>query len=283
MTTAVGLIGQQADARAESVVETLFETLSARPDVEVRVDTATATALGTDAGATTDELAASDLAVSVGGDGTFLYTARTVGTTPIIGINLGEVGFLTAVDAAEATETVIRAVDRYQTDRLSVRDLSTLAVDGPETGSLPVAVNEVVVQARRRGASANVTFDLDVNGERYATERADGVLVATPTGSTAYNLSEGGPLVHPAVDATIVTVMCPQTGTRSIVVDGDATVTVTARPTAETGAATGHLVVDGQTDKSVTLPTTVAVERAATPVRVAGPGGNFFDALEKLS
>ncbi len=283
MTTAVGIIGQRTNAQAEAVVETLLETLTPRTDVEIRVDTTTATALEVDEGTPADELAACDLAVSVGGDGTFLYTARTVGATPILGINLGEVGFLTAVDPADATEAVTDAIERYQQGTLTVYDLPTLEVGGPDTEELPGAVNEVVVQARRRGASANVTFDLEVDGTHYATERADGVLVATPTGSTAYNLSEDGPLVHPRVDATVVTVMCPQTGTRPLVISDDATITVTARSTTETATATGHLVIDGRDRQEIALPTTVTVERAGTPARIVGPGVDFFEALEKLS
>ena len=283
VTTAVGIIGQRTNAQAEAVVETLLEVLTPRSDVDVRIDTTTATALGVDTGASTDELAACDLAVSVGGDGTFLYTARTVGATPILGINLGEVGFLTAVDPADATEAVTNAIERYQRGELTVHDLPTLKVRGTDTDALPVAVNEVVVQARRRGASANVTFDLEVNGTHYATERADGVLVATPTGSTAYNLSEDGPLVHPRVGATVVTVMCPQTGTRPLVVDADATVTITANSTTEAATPTGHLVVDGRDRQEISLPTTVTIEQARTPARIAGPGVDFFEALEKLS
>ncbi len=285
MDTRVGIIGKRTNPRAEAVVKRLVSTFTDIDGVEIVIDEATAEAIEVGAAATTAELTQCDLAVSVGGDGTFLYTARTVGTTPILGINLGEVGFLTAVDPKEAIDTVQTAVTRYQEGILSVTSLPRLQATGTNELDVPAAVNEVVIQTRRRGAGSNITIEVSIDGQQYVTEQADGILLATPTGSTAYNLSESGPIVHPAVNGTIVTTMSPATGTRPLVVDETATVTIEVRQgTGDTaGYTTGYVVVDGRNQRHIELPTTVTIERAEQPLRIAGPGVDFFRALEKLS
>jgi NAD+ kinase len=270
----VGIVGQRGRERAVEVTAGVRDHLLER-GVDVVVDESTAAALGAD-GVPTDRLAVCDLAVSIGGDGTFLYAARAAGTTPIMGVNLGEVGFLNGVSPDRAVEEVDAAVDDCLDGDLSVREAPRLRADGADW-SLDPAINEVLVQGPRRGASVTATIEVAVDGSTYTCETADGVLVATPTGSTAYNLSEGGPLVHPSVDALVVTPMFSRDGTRPLVVDADASIELAVED-----ADAGHVVTDGRQAREVAAPFSVTVGVSDEPLRIAGPDVDYFEALGKL-
>ncbi|MDR9412254.1 MAG: NAD(+)/NADH kinase, partial [Haloferacaceae archaeon] len=211
-----------------------------------------------------DEFAAADLIVSIGGDGTFLFAAATAGSTPIVGVNLGEVGFLNAVDPAHAVETVGRLLrDLREGDPLPIRRLDRLAVTG---AAVDPAINEIVIQAPTRGAAAPLTLTIDVDEERYLRTEADGVMVATSTGSSAYNLSEGGPLIHPTVPAMVVTMMADRAHHPTLVLPTAASVQITVE-----GPPEAVVVSDGRTRAEVALPQTVAVVRHGTSVSLVEP------------
>jgi NAD+ kinase len=270
----VGIVARRDDPRAASLAADVRDALRA-DGVTVAVDEATADALGV-AGRPADALADCALVVSIGGDGTFLYTARNVGTTPIMGVNLGEVGFLTVTPPEEAIETVHRAVDRLrETDAPAFQRLPRVRADGD--GVDLTALNEVTVLGDR-GHGRGIDAEVLVDGERYTGGHADGVLVATPAGSTAYNLSEGGPLLHPSVEGFVVTGMCAAGPMPPLVVAPDAVVTVrvTAAP------ASAVVVGDGRRHHTIEPPTSVRIRRAQDPVRVAGPPLDLFAALSKL-
>jgi NAD+ kinase len=122
-----------------------------------------------------------------------------------------------------------------------------------------------------------VSVEVRVDGSLYTSGHADGVLVATPTGSTAYNLSEGGPLVHPRVPGFVVTEMCGEESMPPLVVDTAATITVRIDD-----ADSAVAVSDGRVRRSVVPPSEIRLSRAETPVYVAGPPLDFFTALGKL-
>jgi len=282
----VGLVGQKDNSRAASVVADICERLDAT-GVDLAVDETTARALDSawsagppapaEIGVPVDEMADCDLVVSIGGDGTFLFTARGAGSTPIMGVNLGEVGFLNAIPPEAAVETVATEVERAQREgRVETREMPRIAAAG-EDWTLPAALNEVVVQGPRRGHGGGAALEVRVDGSLYTSGEADGVLVATPTGSTAYNLSEGGPLVHPEVGSLVVTEMCAEESMPPLVVDPDTTVTV--RVEAPDGS---YAVSDGRARQELDAPTQVSIERADEPVRVAGPPLDFFAALSKI-
>jgi len=271
----VGVVAQKGNVRAAGLASDLRERLAGR-DVAVAVDEATAAELDVD-GVTADAMAACDLVVSIGGDGTFLYVARGVGSVPILGVNLGEVGFLNAVPPENAEEALLEEVRRFrETGTVRARELPRLAAAG-DGWSLDPAVNEIVVQGPQRGHGAGAGFEVRVDGELYSGGHADGVLVATATGSTAYNLSEGGPLITPDAGDYVVTEMCATEAMPSLVVDDDATVTVRIDD-----ADAGHVISDGRETRTLDPPAAVTVETAAEPVRLAGPPVNFFEALNKL-
>ena len=218
-----------------------------------------------------------DLVVSIGGDGTFLYAARGAGSTPIMGVNLGEVGFLNALAPEEAVETVVAEVEHIQkTGSARTRAVPRLRASG-DGWTLSPALNEVVIQGTHRGSGGGGEFEIRVDGSLYTSGHADGVLVATPTGSTAYNLSEGGPLVHPALGGILITGMAQTDGMPPLVVDVDSDVTVSL-----SAADEGVVVTDGRIREAVSPPETVTVTRANEPIRLAGPPLDFFTALRKL-
>lgn len=222
-------------------------------------------------------LADCDLAVSIGGDGTFLFAARNADGTPLLGVNLGEVGFLTAVEPEAAVETVCAVVEEIrERGAPQTRHAPRLVAEGPDW-TLPPAVNEVVLAGSRRGHGGGIDVTVDVDGERYTEGHADGVLVATPVGSTAYNVSEGGPLVHLGVDGLVVTVMAGDGTMPPLVVPAAATITLRAA-----GASDAVAAVDGRIRQPVQPPATIEVGLADEPLAIAAPSLEYFDALAKL-
>ncbi|MCK4461230.1 MAG: NAD(+)/NADH kinase [candidate division Zixibacteria bacterium] len=143
-----------------------------------------------------------DILISMGGDGTFLATARSVGSsgTPVLGINLGSLGFLTQLRPHQL-ENALNAIVRGEY-LIEERMLLKTVVEGRPKLESPYALNEVVID---NGPIARlIGINLRVNGEELVTYKADGLILATPTGSTAYSLAAGGPILHPAMEAIVV-------------------------------------------------------------------------------
>jgi NAD+ kinase len=267
----LGIVAQRDNPRAAALAGDIRDAV----DVGVVVDDATAEAIDAP-GVPVEEMRDRDLVVSIGGDGTFLFVARNAGATPVMGVNLGEVGFLNVTAPEAAVAAVRRAVEQYERDALPIQDLPRVRASG-DGWSLPPALNEVVVMGDRRGPGGGAEVEVRVDGSLYSGGAADGVLVATPTGSTAYNLSEGGPLVHPAAAGLVVTEMCARGGMPPLVVGPDSEVVVRVD-----GPDRGLVVSDGRRVREVRPPTDVTVRRSETPVRIAGPDLDFFAALGKL-
>ncbi|MEY7850589.1 NAD(+)/NADH kinase [Natrarchaeobius sp. A-rgal3] len=275
MDVDVGIVAQRGNERARKLTEALLDALECEA-VAVVVDEETGGTIDA-ASVPVAEMADRDLVVSIGGDGTLLFVARAVGSTPILGVNLGEVGFLNAVSPADAVDVVTDLVDRRRGgDTLEGQTLERLRARG-DGWTLEPALNEIVVHGPRRGHGGGATIEIRVDGERYADGHADGVLVATPTGSTAYNLSEGGPLVHPTADALVVTQMAADEAMPPLVVDPDSALELTVSDT-----ETAYAISDGRNRHRLEAPTTVSVSLAADPVTLVGPKTNFFGGLEKL-
>lgn len=144
-----------------------------------------------------------DFALSVGGDGTFLTTASLVGhlDIPILGINCGHLGYLAEVQ----TNDIDAVLDQLITNNYTIEQRRMLEVSCQQDGKIasPYALNEIAVL--KSGLSSMIAVDVTLNGEFLHQYKADGLLIATPTGSTAYNLSVGGPLLDPHVSAIILT------------------------------------------------------------------------------
>ncbi|WP_435063124.1 NAD(+)/NADH kinase [Halobaculum sp. EA56] len=270
----VGIVAQKGNGRAAYLAADLRDRLR-RADVSVAVDEATADALDLD-GVPVSAMDGVDLVVSIGGDGTFLYAARGAGGVPVLGVNLGEVGFLNAVPPDEAVDAVLAEVEAFRGDGMRVREAPRIAAECDGWTSEPAA-NEVVVQGARRGRGGGVGYEVRVDGSLYAGGHADGVLVSTPTGSTAYNLSERGPLVHPGVEGLVVNEMCAEGGMPPLLVAPDAEVSVTL-----TDAGEAVVITDGRGQRTVDVPAEVTVSTTEPPMRLAGPAPDFFEALGKL-
>ncbi|MGH2404342.1 MAG: NAD(+)/NADH kinase [bacterium] len=166
-----------------------------------------------------------DLLVVLGGDGTILSAARlSAGRVPILGVNMGGFGFLAEV----ALDELPAAIERVTAGGSNIDERAMLSAEitqGDTVRRRCLALNDMVVA--KTGVARLVRVATWVNGEHLSTYPADGVIVATPTGSTAYSLSAGGPIVHPQVDVIVVTPICPHTLTaRPVVVSGGATVAV---------------------------------------------------------
>jgi NAD+ kinase len=271
MEVRVGVVTRRSNQRAATLAAELRSSVGAT----VLFDEQTAAALGTD-GYPVSAMRECSMVVSIGGDGTFLEAARAAGGVPVMGVNLGEVGFLNAVAPEEAVDTVTEEVARIrETGEPRVREMPQVRATGGDW-VLPPALNEVTVLGGQRGRNNGVDVEVSIDGRRYDDTHADGVLVATPTGSTAYNLSEGGPIVHPDVGGLVVTEMVAGEPMPPLVVDLDSTVEIAV------AGAEAVAVAHGRTTRGLPPPATVTVGRAGTPVRVAGPPLDFFTALGKL-
>lgn len=168
-----------------------------------------------------------DLLVTFGGDGTLLRGARAMQgrPVPILGVNFGRVGFLTAVSRDQVNE----ALDGFASGRhwISQRAMLSGMVCLPDgsNGERVTVLNDVVLH--KGGVARVVRFNLSVDGDPIGAVSADGVVVASPTGSTAYSLSAGGPVVMPTIDAMIITPICAHSlSVRPVVVPGSATVRI---------------------------------------------------------
>jgi NAD+ kinase len=220
------------------------------------------------------EQAELDALVTFGGDGTLLRGARVLNgrETPILGVNLGRVGFLTTA----TRETLDPALDalvagRYVTERRQALAASIRDGQGHER-STQMAVNDVAVH--KGGVARVVRVNVFINGENVGPYSADGIIVATPTGSTAYSLSAGGPIVVPGVEAMVVTPIAAHTlAVRPLVVPG--TYRIVIEPMA--GWADDLLVsFDGQTGTTLAPGESVDVRRADHRVCLIRLGGDGF-------
>ena len=224
---------------------------------------------------------APSLVIVLGGDGTLLAVARIFAAvgTPILSVNLGFLGFLTEVRLADLYTTLDAWCDGCHVMDMRAMLHSSLWRGGAEHSSYR-ALNEVVVS---KGDIARMgEFAVELDGKSVARFRADGVIVSTPTGSTAYTLAANGPIVTPDVDAMIVTPICPHLLTlRPIVVRGDARLSVRVEGISNVAI----LTVDGQVAVELQKGDELLCHRSECTVKLVKMGGSgFFDALRsKLS
>ena len=217
--------------------------------------------------------------VVFGGDGTILRTARAAApqAIPILGVNLGAFGFLAEVNGPDV-ETALRRLlaGDYQLDeRMMLR--ARVERTAP-TAQEFIALNDIVLT--KSGYARLVKLDTHVNGEHLATHLADGLIVATPTGSTAYSLSAGGPIVHPAVDGIVLTPICAHTlNSRAVLVSGGDTIAIRVEPVG-TAPPPPILTVDGQEGFPLRIGDEVRVARSPHRTRLVRLGrGGFYSIL----
>lgn len=218
------------------------------------------------------------LIIVLGGDGTLLSVARLIEErdVPILGVNLGSLGFLTEIGMDElypVLENVIRG-------DFTVENRIMLDVFIYREGKMVAnycALNDVVIN---RGTLARIVYlEIKINGLYVTTYRSDGLIIATPTGSTAYSLAAGGPIVYPTMNALILSPICPHTLTnRPIVIPDDVKIEINLITPDEDALAT----LDGQVGYSLNYRDSIEVKKAKNTIKlIQSPGKNYYEVLRK--
>jgi NAD+ kinase len=275
----VGIISKPKKAEVREIVPPLVEWLHER-SVEAFIDKETGAIMQTKEHCLTrNEMPGRvDLLIVLGGDGTLLATARALNRlpVPILAVNLGGLGFLTEITREElypTLETVVAGT--HQTEGRVQIEGELIRADEILTSFL--ALNDVVLN---KGAIARILdFELRVNGELVTTYKSDGLIVSTPTGSTAYSLAAGGPIVTPSVEAFVVTPICAHTLTQRPLVLPD---TVKIEVTVKSQREAAYLTVDGQVGIAAHSEDVVRMRKANSVVELVRPPSTpYFEILQK--
>ena len=216
-----------------------------------------------------------DLVVVLGGDGTLLSVARSLaGSIPILGVNMGNLGFLTEVPRSELYPSVMKFLEGdYDVDERALLDVSLRRASGEEVSYR--VLNDAVIN--KSALARIIELVVTVDGHRVATYRSDGLIISTPTGSTAYNLAAGGPILNPQLPVVVVTPICPHTLTlRPIVVPDSASVELRL----ETSHEEVYLTLDGQEGAQIDYGDTIRLRRSKDVVRLVKTSDRtFYDSL----
>jgi NAD+ kinase len=220
-----------------------------------------------------------DLLITLGGDGTLLRGARLVAQeqTPVLGVNLGHLGFLTSV-ALDDLDDALPALFRGEY-WLDIRCTLDVRVTGNNNDASFIALNDAVLHKGGFARVIRLAVHVGPDHQEIGTYTADGIILATPTGSTAYSLSAGGPIVVPSLDCILATPICPHTlVVRPLVLPMDMEITVTP----QAGIDEVILTVDGQDGAELHPGDKLIVRRGGTAVRLIRFGGqNFFATLRR--
>lgn len=267
----IGVIAKQGEtAKTRLALSHLAECLRERR-LRVLFDPLAASLIGEPAEQAVDLPAMGaqcDLAITVGGDGTLLGAARALADAgvPLLGINLGRLGFLADL-SSDALQTCLEPILNGEFDAEERFLLMAQVNDTPPL----LALNDVVIH--KWNTARMIELETLIDGVFVNRQRGDGLIVATPTGSTAYALSGGGPLIHPALDVIALVPICPHTlSNRPLVIAGSSQVEIRA----DSRYDQGHVIVtcDGQLDVFLTADTSVLIQRAPQPIRLLHPRGH---------
>ena len=276
--SSVGLFGRYKDPDVGTTLDALRKHLENR-DISVYIGDTTADNIsGTrieDSGLSVAETI--DLAVVVGGDGTMLHVARSLASyaLPMIGINLGRLGFLTDLSA----DRMYEGLDELLRGEFTVDERIMLQVqisNGRDNLNESIALNDVTLSKGNTGRM--IEFETHVNSEPVGRTRGDGVIISTPTGSTAYALSAGGPILHPLLPAIVFAPICPHTlGHRPMVLDDSSIIELEILDLA---GADGNVFIDGLKKLAVSGNEIIRISRAETVTRMVRINShNYFTAL----
>jgi NAD+ kinase len=281
----VGVVARKDLHAAASVLAEIAGWLQAR-GIQTVFDTDTAVLAGVPKDwpiATRDDLPKYvELIVALGGDGTLLGMATRIAQAGVdigvLGINFGSLGFLTEVTLEEILPALEAAIEGTAPIERRMM-LRGKVLRGDKLAGDHLALNDIVVN--RGSMSRIVDMEISAGGEMVAHVRADGLIVTTPTGSTAYNLAAGGPIVHPDVDALVLTPIAPHTlSFRSIVIPGSMEIRV--KPLVEGGSHELYATVDGQHGVALEAGDEVVVTRAEQRMALVRPSTKtYFDVLRQ--
>jgi NAD+ kinase len=270
----IGVIGHQGYAGLSEILA-LLANEAPRLDLQLAFEPSLLESAG--GGHALTEPDGLDALISLGGDGTLLRAARFLNgaDVPIMGVNLGRLGFLTSCRGKDFAKMLPRISKRqYQTD-------SRMTLEATPTGGNPApplrALNDVVLH--KGGFARVLSFRVLVNREEVGTLAADGIVISTPTGSTAYSLSAGGPIVAPTVESILITPVSPHTlAVRPILLPPDAVIVVQPEDAPQEVLVT----VDGQGGTSLGTGQGLSIKRAAHRVKIIRfTGTTFFGRLRR--
>ncbi|MDE7378514.1 MAG: NAD kinase [Paraprevotella sp.] len=278
----VALFGNKHQTRKTETLRTLLTTLDSH-GAELLVDRDFHEYMTGSLGLTTapcglieDETFEADLAISLGGDGTFLETARRVGAKgiPIVGINTGRLGFLADISPEEIEDTLALICCGKFT--IEERSLLQAEAEGDILKGYPCALNEVAVL--KRDHSSMISIRVEVNGEYLTTYQADGLVINTPTGSTGYALSAGGPIITPGSSAFGIAPVAPHSlNVRPITLCDDAVIALTV----ESRSHNFLVAIDGRSE-SCRQGTRLILRKAPYAIKVCRrPSNTFFATLRR--
>jgi NAD+ kinase len=277
----VGIVSKPGIERAVGVIPSLIDWLGAR-GLSVRYDHQTAVYLNTTGGVARDRVPdGCQMVIVLGGDGTLLSAARAVGgrEIPLFAVNLGGLGFLTTITVDELYPELEIALRGEH--RIGYRRMLHCALwrDGRNFGEYD-ALNDIVLT--KSSLARMIEVETRVDEHFVVTYKADGLIIATPTGSTAYSLSAGGPIVYPTVAALCITPICPHMLTnRPVLVPDTSVIHVVSRAESDTA----YLTIDGQVGEPLEQNDKIICRRSEKCVLLIRPPRMlFFDVLrEKLS
>ena len=219
-----------------------------------------------------------DLGIILGGDGTLLHVAETAARyeVPVIGINLGNLGFLTELTEKETKPALQRIIGGHVTMELRSM-LKARLIRGPEASEYRYALNDVVIS--KNAADRLLYLSTTADQDYITTYKADGLILSTPTGSTAYSLSAGGPLVHPGLKTILLTPICPfMLSSRPIILPPDRT--ISSELLADAPAASADVIVDGQRGWEMKPGDILEVEQAEHPLHlIVSTENDYFTIL----
>jgi NAD+ kinase len=271
-----GIVIKPHAPSVEGILKIVVEYFEGR-GVACVLEAAAAQKLGRPDGLERAEIAAaSDLVVVLGGDGTLLSVAHHAARAgvPVMGVNLGRLGFLTEIPVSEAVPTL----DRFLAGEAGLISPRWL-LEGRTARDVSYSLNDLVVT---KGAMARmIELAIGIDGKDVATLKADGLIVSTPTGSTAYSLSAGGPILHPQVPAIVLTPICPHTlSFRPLAVPATSSISVRLL----TGGEEVHLTFDGQRGGAFIRNDVVDIRKAPFELQlVTSPRRTYYDLVkEKL-
>ncbi len=275
----IGIISKPKKTEVREIVLSLLAWLRERR-IEACIDKETGALLeSTEKCLTRNEMPGQvDLLVVLGGDGTLLATARALNRkpVPILAVNLGGLGFLTVITREELYPTIEQVLaGNYRSERRVQIEGEIVRAD--EVLASFLALNDIVLN---KGAIARILdFDVLADGQFISSYKADGLIVSTPTGSTAYSLAAGGPVVVPTVSAFIVTPICAHTLTNRPLVLPDS---VTLEVLLKTQRETAYLTVDGQVGIAARSDDAVRLKKAASYVDlIQPPQKDYFEILRQ--
>ena len=268
--TTIGLLGKHGDLHVGETLRILHTHLCAR-GVRVLLDETTAQTYPGHAMETASRQnmgTQCDLAIVVGGDGTLLNAARALAQygIPLAGVNLGRLGFLADISPEGMIERMEEILHGHYLLEERCLISSTIERNGQKI-STSSAFNDAVVH--KWNMARMIEFETYINGQFVHSQRSDGMIVATPTGSTAYALSGGGPILHPTLNALALVPICPHTlSNRPIVVNSDSQITIIM---VECNRDRAQLTCDGQINFGLLEGDQIHIHKQALPVRLIHP------------